>query len=85
MRAMSLAVAEVRDAKPDPARDYKLADGGGLYPEVLLAEAREHRKSARRLLRENTNPVSEAARQRQEAVSAAGASFRAAALAWHED
>lgn len=111
---MPLTAVEVRNAKPDPTRDYKLTDGGGLYlfvtrkgarswrlkyrfggkekvatfglyPEVSLADARERREAARRMLRENKDPVAEAERQRQEAIAAAGATFQAAALAWHED
>jgi len=109
-----LTAAEVRNARADPDRSYKLADGGGLYlfvtskgakswrckyrfggkeklltfglyPEVSLAEARERRDEARRMLRLNRDPVVESERERQAAIAAAGATFETVALAWHED
>lgn len=111
---MALTAAEVRNAKPDDSRDYKLADGGGLYlfvtrkgarswrlkyrfggkeklltfglfPEVTLADARERRDEARRMLRDGKDPVVEIERQRQAQIAAAGALFKPIALAWHED
>ncbi|MBB4154128.1 integrase [Sphingomonas jinjuensis] len=40
---MALTAAEVKNAKPDEARDYKLADGGGLYLFVTRKGARSWR------------------------------------------
>lgn len=57
----------------------------GLFPDVSLAEARDRRDAARVLLRQDKDPVLEAERARQAAVAAAGSTFKASALAWHED
>ncbi|SFP62541.1 tyrosine-type recombinase/integrase [Sphingomonas rubra] len=57
----------------------------GLYPEVSLAEARTQRDEARRLLRENKDPLLEERRREAAAVAAAGATFETLARAWHED
>lgn len=57
----------------------------GLWPEVSLAEARERRDDARRLLRENKDPGLEERRRAAAAIAAAGATFETIARAWHED
>lgn len=57
----------------------------GLYPEVSLAEARERRDQARRLLRENKDPALEERRRAAAAIAAAGATFETVARAWHQD
>lgn len=57
----------------------------GLYPEVSLAEARERRDEARRLLRDNRDPVVEERRRAAAEIAAAGATFETIARAWHED
>ncbi|MCG7348962.1 tyrosine-type recombinase/integrase [Sphingomonas sp. ACRSK] len=56
----------------------------GLFPEVGLKEARDRRDAARAVLRLGKDPMAEAERERQAAVAAAGAKFRAVAEAWHE-
>lgn len=56
----------------------------GLFPEVTLAEARERRDDARRLLRQDRDPGAERARTRRDAEHAAANTFEAAARAWHE-
>lgn len=100
--------AEVRE-KP-----YKLADGGGLYLEVMptgskcwrlkyrfngkekrlalgvypvvtLADAREGREQAKKLLARNIDPSDARRDGRREAVRAAGNTFKAIALEWHEN
>lgn len=110
---MPLTAAQVKNAKPESDRDYKLADekglyllvtrkgakswrlkyriGGkerlmtfGLFPDVSLADARDRREQARRLLRDGKDPMLEAERARHAAIAAAGATFRAAAEKWHE-
>jgi integrase len=109
-----LTAAQVKNAKPESGRSYKLADekglfllvtptgakswrwkyrfGGkeklstfGLYPEVGLADARERRDAGRAVLRDGKDPAVEAERQRAAAIAAAGATFKAAAIAWHDD
>jgi hypothetical protein len=57
----------------------------GLYPEVSLADARDRRTQARRMLRDGKDPVAEIERQRQAAIAAAGSLFRTVAEEWHED
>lgn len=57
----------------------------GQFPEVALSEARERREAARATLRLNKDPAIEAERDRRAAIAAAGAAFKASALAWHED
>lgn len=57
----------------------------GLYPEVTLAEARERRDEARRMLRANRDPVVEERRRAAAEIAAAGATFETIARAWHED
>lgn len=57
----------------------------GQFPEVSLAEARDRRDAARATLRLNKDPAIEAERNRRAAIAAIGATFKASALAWHED
>ena len=56
----------------------------GLFPEVSLAEAREQRDAARRLLRQDLDPGLERERSRRAAESAAANTFETIARAWHE-
>lgn len=57
----------------------------GLYPQVSLSEARERRDEARAHLRAHRDPAVEAERAKAAAIQAAGSTFEASALAWHED
>lgn len=57
----------------------------GLYPDVPLAEARDRRDEARRMLRENKDPIVEERRREAAAIAAAGATFETIARSWHED
>ncbi len=57
----------------------------GLYPEVTLAEARERRDEARKMLRDNRDPVVEERRRAAAEIAAAGATFETIAREWHED
>ncbi len=57
----------------------------GLYPEVTLAEARDRRDEARKMLRENRDPVVEERRRAAAEIAAAGATFETIAREWHED
>lgn len=57
----------------------------GLYPEVSLAEARDRRDEARKLIRENKDPTVEERRREAAAIAAAGATFETIARDWHED
>lgn len=57
----------------------------GLFPEVTLSEARDRRDSARAILREGKDPVAEAEKQKQAAIRAAGATFKAVAEEWMQD
>lgn len=65
--ALVLTDLQVRKAKP-AERDYKLADSGGLYPEVTLDAARKLRDEARQQLRDFRDPAVE---KRKLAASAA--------------
>ena len=56
----------------------------GPYPEVTLAEAREKRDAARRLLRDGVDPAVERKRLRASSAAAAALTFEAQARAWHE-
>ncbi|WP_375249503.1 tyrosine-type recombinase/integrase [Sphingomonas sp.] len=56
----------------------------GLYPEVSLADARDRRDEARRLLRQGKDPVVERAQAKRKAQSEAAHTFKAIALEWHE-
>jgi integrase len=55
----------------------------GAYPEVPLAEARERRDSARRLLRDHRDPKVEMLRRRAAAYADHEATFEAIARKWH--
>lgn len=57
----------------------------GQFPAVSLSEAREKREAARAHLRDNRDPGIEAERTRHAAITAAGSTFEAAAIAWHAD
>ncbi len=57
----------------------------GIYPEVKLAEARDRRDEARRVIRDNKDPVVEERKRKAAAIAAAGATFETIARAWHED
>lgn len=57
----------------------------GLFPEVSLSEARDRRDSARAILRDGKDPAAEAERQKQAAIRAAGATFKAVAEEWMQD
>ncbi len=57
----------------------------GLYPEVTLAEARERRDEARKMLRDNRDPVVEERRRAAAEIAAAGATFETIAREWHKD
>jgi integrase len=109
---MPLTDLQARKAPPG-AKDYKLADSGGLhlfvtkkghkswrlkyrfdgkekrlllgaYPEVSLAKAREMRDEAKRLLRDERDPLLERHKRRIGATAAAAATFEIYALRWHE-
>jgi len=56
----------------------------GLYPEVSLADARDQRDTARRLLREHRDPAIEERKRKMAAHAAAGATFKRVATDWHE-
>jgi integrase len=56
----------------------------GRYPEVTLAEAREKRDQARRLLREMRDPAVEATKRRLAVAAAADATFERIAREWHD-
>ena len=56
----------------------------GLYPEVTLAEARDERDAARKLLREHRDPATEKRKRKMVAYAAAGATFEVVAKQWHE-
>lgn len=55
----------------------------GPYPEVGLAEARERRDGARRMLRDGQDPMVDAVRRRLGASADHEASFEAVARRWH--
>lgn len=56
----------------------------GSYPEVSLAEAREKRTDARRLLDKGIDPVEHRQQERREQQFAAKNTFRILAKEWHE-
>lgn len=56
----------------------------GSYPGVSLAEARERRDEAKRILREHRDPAVEAQKRKLVAAAAAEATFESAAREWHE-
>ncbi len=55
----------------------------GSYPDVSLAEARERRDEAKRILREHRDPAVEAQKRRLVAAAAAEATFESVAREWH--
>lgn len=57
----------------------------GSFGDVTLANARELRDAAKRLLRANKDPAIEARLERHRAIAASGATFEVSARAWHED
>ena len=57
----------------------------GQFPEVGLAEARQRRERSRALLREGKDPITEAKRERQAQIAAAGATFAVIAEQWVAD
>lgn len=56
----------------------------GPYPDVPLAAARDERDEARRLLREDKDPLAERQKRKAAAVAAAGNTFEVVAKRWHE-
>ncbi|MFH5924593.1 tyrosine-type recombinase/integrase [Roseomonas xinghualingensis] len=56
----------------------------GTYPDVTLAQAREARDDARRLVREGRDPSTEKRLRRVARVEASAITFEAVARAWHE-
>jgi integrase len=56
----------------------------GPYPDVTLAQAREARDDARRLVREGRDPSLEKRLRRTSRVEASSITFEAVARAWHE-
>jgi integrase len=56
----------------------------GQYPEVSLAEARERRDDARRLLRRGVDPAAKRREAKRDARISAAAAFEAVAREWHE-
>ncbi|TMJ13368.1 MAG: DUF4102 domain-containing protein [Alphaproteobacteria bacterium] len=56
----------------------------GLFPEVSLAEARNRRDEARRLVLDMRDPAVEAMKRRLVAAAAAQATFEKVAREWHE-
>lgn len=57
----------------------------GLYPEVKLKEARERRDEARAILRSGFDPAVEIERRKQDAIAAAGTTFKLVAEDWIKD
>ena len=56
----------------------------GVYPEVTLAEAREKRNTARKLLAAGIDPSLSKLQHRQLAAISAGNTFESLAREWHE-
>ena len=110
---MKLTDITCKAAKPKE-KPYKLADGGGLYLEVMptgskcwrvkyrfnkkekrlslgvypvvsLADAREGREQAKKLLANNIDPSDAKRDGRRKAIREANNTFMAAALEWHEN
>jgi hypothetical protein len=54
----------------------------GVYPEVSLAEAREKRESARKLLAEGTDPAFAKKEYQRQAKLTAATTFEAVAIEW---
>lgn len=61
-------------------KDKRLAFG--VYPEVTLAEARQRRDDARRMLRDGRDPSTERRAERREAKLSAANTFEGVARAW---
>ncbi len=57
----------------------------GVYPTASLADAREQRESAKKLLAAGKDPSSFKKEKRREAIITAKNTFRAVALEWHEN
>ena len=107
-------LSDTKARKAQPAnKDYKLADGNGLYllvrpggsklwrmkyrfankekllsfgpyPEVSIADARDLRDAARKLLREGVDPQIEKKRAALAVASQAGHTFESVAREWHD-
>lgn len=56
----------------------------GVYPDVSLAEAREHREAARKLLSKEVDPSQDRKQAKRALLEAAGNSFEAVARDWHD-
>lgn len=56
----------------------------GVYPETSLKEAREKRDEARKLIRNNTDPLEEKKTQKLQLLADSNNSFKAVATEWHE-
>jgi hypothetical protein len=56
----------------------------GLYPEVSLADARNKRTEARRMLLEGQDPIQQREQARRESLRATEYTFRKIATGWHE-
>ena len=111
-RIAALSDAEVRKAKPKD-KDYKVADGGGLYllvtvsggklwrlkyrfggtekllalgkyPETTLADARQRRDDAKKLLANGQDPAAIKKAVQEEEVAAAAAAFEVVAGQWFD-
>jgi integrase len=112
--AMPLTDLQVRNAKPRD-KAYKLADGGGMYlevmptgskfwrlsyrqpngkanrltfgpyPETTLAEAREKRLAARRLMRDGIDPAKYRDDAKRVAAEKAAHTFEKVAREWHQN
>ncbi len=109
---MKLTAIQCKNAKPKE-KPYKLADGGGMYleimpngskywrmkyrihnkekrfaigvyPEISLLEAREARDKAKKLVKQNIDPVEAKRQQKHDAAENAANTFKAVALEWHE-
>src|ERR1700692_2313964 len=63
-------------------RRYTLTHGP--YPEVSLADARDRHTAARKALERGENPALAKQRTRQDALAAAGDTFKAIAEVWFE-
>jgi integrase len=63
-------------------REKKMAFG--TYPEVGLAEVRELHADARKVLRSGVDPMEQRKANKVATLAAAGETFEAVALAWHE-
>lgn len=56
----------------------------GEYPIITLADARETREKAKKLLKSGLDPSAEKQSEKQEAIRNAQNTFKALALEWHE-